>query len=106
MAHQYGQTVNGESVEERLNAAAKVFSDRDIPIVVDRQDGLPVLKILACPYPEIGEHDHEICEMEKQLFSEVVGGSVELCECRKDGDSCCTFVTNSVPKNLETGNHA
>lgn len=94
LVKEYKRFVDGDTVEERLNSAAKILAERNIPITVEENNGTPVLKILACPYPNVGEHDHDICEMEKQLFSSVVGGQVELCECRKDGDGCCTFTTN------------
>lgn len=101
LSEQYERFVDGDTVEERLNSTAKIFSDRDIPITVEEKDGLPVLKILACPYPDVGDNAHDICEMEKQLFSKVVGEEVVLCECRKEGDACCTYTTNKKSSNFE-----
>ena len=97
LSEQYDPFVDGQSIEERLNSTAKILADRDVPILVEDNNGLPVLKILACPYPDVGlvgERDHDICEMEKQMFSKVLGEPVELRECRKDGDGCCTFVAS------------
>ncbi|MCH2183406.1 MAG: MarR family transcriptional regulator [Mariniblastus sp.] len=91
MADGYARRVVGESVEERLQSAAEIFVERDIPITVEKVEGLPVLRVLQCPYPDLAKEDHRVCEMEKQLFSQVIGGPVDLCQCRHQGDSCCTF---------------
>ena len=91
MADGYARRVVGESVEERLQSAAQIFVERDIPITVEKEEGLPVLRVLQCPYPDLAKEDHRVCEMEKQLFSQVIGGPVDLCQCRQQGDSCCTF---------------
>jgi len=91
MADGYSRRVIGDTVEERLKSAAQIFIERDIPITVEKEDGLLVLRVLQCPYPDLAKDDHRVCEMEKQLFSQVIGGPVDLCQCRNNGDSCCTF---------------
>ena len=96
LASAYASEVDGRTVEDRLNSVAKLFGQRDIPVVVEKREGLPVLKILSCPYPELADENHDFCEMEKQLFSEVIGGSFDLCQCRQDGDSCCSFQQDSA----------
>jgi predicted ArsR family transcriptional regulator len=83
--------VKGETVEERLSSVQKFFDDRKIPIAVETAGALPVLKVLECPYPDLEDKDHQFCEIEKQLFAKVIGGPVELCQCKKDGDGCCSF---------------
>lgn len=52
---------------------------------------LPVLRLYACPYPELAERDRSVCAMEKMMVSQVVGQTVRLSECRLDGATCCTF---------------
>jgi len=89
----YESEVVGETIEDRLASIQKFFDDRDIPITVEQGcDGeLPVLKVLECPYPDLEDKDHHFCEVEKQLFAKVIGAPVQLCQCQKDGDSCCSF---------------
>ena len=92
MASMYADQVEGETIEERLESLAKLFSDRKIPFAVEQQEGaLPILTALACPYPDLAEQDRSICSLEKILFSELVGERVNLNKCRLDGESCCTF---------------
>ena len=103
MANGYANRVVGDSVEERLNSAAQIFAERDIAITVEKtdEDSLPVLRVLQCPYPDLAKDDHRVCEMEKQLFSEVIGGPVDLCQCRHEGDTCCTFQAEQSYESVE-----
>lgn len=94
----YDQQVSGDTVEERLESVGSFFSDRNIPISVDQNNGLPVLQVLECPYPDLEDNDHQFCEIEKQLFAKVIGSPVRLCRCRKDGDGCCTFESIETPE--------
>jgi predicted ArsR family transcriptional regulator len=91
MAGMYGDSISGESTAERMQSVADVFSNRDVPFVVEQSGELPVLTALACPYPELAEQDRGICAMERLLFSELVGRNVRLTDCRLEGDTCCRF---------------
>ena len=90
----YESEVIGETVEDRLVSIQKYFDDRGVPIVIENNasDGqLPVLRVLECPYPGLEDQDNHFCELEKRLFAKVIGSPVQLCQCQKDGDSCCSF---------------
>jgi predicted ArsR family transcriptional regulator len=94
LAELYANQVDGDSVQEKLEALAEIFNDRRVPFIVEPADAsrqLPVLTALACPYPELAEKDRSVCAMERLLFAEVLGESVKLSKCRLDGDSCCSF---------------
>ena len=91
LADMYADVVQGESMEERLAALTDLFADRRLPLHVDQSGDLPVLSVEVCPYPEIADHDRSVCSMEKMLFSEILGESVRLAECRLDGACNCTF---------------
>jgi predicted ArsR family transcriptional regulator len=76
-----------------MRAIAHVFGDREIPCEVSESDDqkLPILNVLACPYPVLAEQDRGICAMERMLFSELIGTNVRLAQCRLDGGGCCSF---------------
>jgi len=95
LAEMYTDQVQGEDMSQRLNALTDLFADRRLPIHVDLSGELPVLNVEACPYPEIAEYDRSVCSMEKMLFSEILGESVRLAECRLDGACNCTFEVTS-----------
>jgi len=120
MAGLYERQIHGTTAEERMRSVAEVFSQRDVPLVVEFGGGaaagaaastshaiqcedseaakttkspgsLPILTALACPYPDLAEQDRGICAVERMMFSELVGHDVRLAECRLDGDQCCRF---------------
>ena len=91
MADDYGQLIEGTTVTERMQSLARLMGEREIPFTVDEAEGLPVLTVLACPYPELAEQDRSICAMEKMMFSQALGEDVRLGSCRLDGAHCCTF---------------
>ena len=96
----YGDKIQGETIAERLDQFGDLLSERELPFSVSEEGDLPVLTMLACPYPGLAEQDRSVCSMERMLLSEVLGRSVALTECRLDGDRCCTF---EVKEQMETG---
>lgn len=91
----YRDRIEGESLEERMESLAELFSSRQMPFSVEKtsEGELPVLKALACPYPDLADQDKTICSMERMLFSELLGEPVRLSNCRLDGGGshCCSF---------------
>ena len=87
----YGDQVQAETIAERLDQFGELLTDRELPFSVSEERGLPVLTMLACPYPGLAEQDRSICTMERMMLADVLGSSVALTECRLDGDCCCTF---------------
>jgi predicted ArsR family transcriptional regulator len=98
MAAMYGPQVKGRSTADRMESVSRIFADRDVPFAVEESGSLPVLTALACPYPELAEHDRGICALERMVFSELVGSGLRLADCRLDGDPCCRFETRSQPE--------
>lgn len=94
MAGMYREQVTGTTTTERLHDISRIFSQRDVPFEVDSTGSLPVLKALACPYPDLAEQDRGICALEKMMISELAGSGLKLASCRLDGDTCCRFESN------------
>ena len=91
LANRYKDSIQGNTVNQRLTSLVGLLGDREIPFEFNDSGKLPVLTALACPYPDLAEQDRSICAMEKLLFSELLGDTVQLTSCRLDGASCCTF---------------
>jgi predicted ArsR family transcriptional regulator len=91
LAAMYSAKVHGNNTTEKMASLAEMFADRRIPIEVNQHGELPVLTVVACPYPELAEQDRGVCSMEKQMFAELLGENVHLSQCRLDGGNCCTF---------------
>ncbi len=90
--------LQGDTLEEKMHRLADLMQERNIPFEVDTSGELPVLTAVACPYPELVEHDKSICAMERMLFSEVLGETMRLTDCRPHGDSCCSFEPSNSPR--------
>jgi predicted ArsR family transcriptional regulator len=98
LAHLYAGDIQGESVLERMNSLAVLFSERRLPVKIETiSDECLQIRVEACPYPELAEQDRGVCSMERLLFSAMIGETLQLTNCRLDGDCDCTFQV-SKPK--------
>ena len=98
LATDFDDLIDGESTEQRLHSLAHLMGQRNIPVSVESKDGQPMLKILACPFPDLTDNNRDLCEMEQKLISKVIGGTLERCQCAKDGDNCCSYQTKTIAK--------
>jgi predicted ArsR family transcriptional regulator len=95
LAKGYASQINGTSPSERLQSLADLLKQRRIPVSVDTSGDHTTLTTHACPYPGLAEKDSSVCQMEKMMFSELIGSEVELTQCRRDGGGECRFETGS-----------
>ena len=93
LAAGYADQIEGATPAERLESLAKLLVQRRIPASVERSARLPALTTHACPYPRLAEEDPSICQMEKMLFSQLVGDELHLTRCRLEGGGECRFQT-------------
>lgn len=91
LSESYSRAIQGGTLAERMESLAKLFSSKQIPFEVDRSGGLPVLRAIACPYPDLAEQDRTVCSMERMLFADLLGEGIKLTDCRLEGGSCCKF---------------
>lgn len=96
LADRYAGQVDGEGVVERMRRLIQVMGEREVPVEVEESGGLPVLTMLACPYPTLAEQDRTVCALEKLMLSEVLGQDVRLSDYRHNGDACCTFTPSKA----------
>lgn len=90
----YAREIRGKTTVERMRSLSALLSERRVPFSVEpspKTDDIPMLVAHACPYPELAEEDRQICDLEKTLFSELLGRPVELTQCRLDGGVSCQF---------------
>lgn len=95
MVERFGHDVHGDSLPLRMNRlrTALVEHGFDVEVETDRSDDslLPILRENSCPYHDLAHDDPAICELEQQVFSEILGADVALTSCCRDGHSCCEF---------------
>jgi predicted ArsR family transcriptional regulator len=93
LASGYADQIQGETPTERMESLAKLLQQRQIPVSVsvESKDQGAILTEHACPYPKLAEQDQGVCNMERMMFSELLGQNVELTQCRLQGGSECRF---------------
>lgn len=94
LAKVYAGQMTGESLADRMKCIAGLFGERNVPMDVSIQNGLPVLNVLNCPYPELADRDRGICAVEQMLFERLLETDVRLSQDRFCGHPCCQFAVN------------
>jgi DeoR family transcriptional regulator, suf operon transcriptional repressor len=94
LAVMYSDKIQGQNLQEKMQALSDLFAERRVPMDVQQEDSLPVLTTTACPYPDLAEKDRSICSVEQMMYSELLGADVQLSSCRLDGAECCSFQSN------------
>ncbi len=96
LASGYAAQIQGGTPQERLKSLAELLNQRRIPATVgSTASKQSTLTAHACPYPNLAEEDKNICQMEKMMFSELIGSELELTQCRLNGGGDCRFETGS-----------
>jgi DeoR family transcriptional regulator, suf operon transcriptional repressor len=96
LASGYAAQIQGNTPEERLKSLGELLNQRRIPVTVGTTaSNHSSLTTHACPYPNLAEEDRSICQMEKMLFSDLIGNEMELTQCRLNGGGECRFETGS-----------
>ena len=58
---------------------------------IDHSQELPILRETNCPYLELAETDSGICELECDVFADVLHAEVHRTTHCLDGSYCCEF---------------
>jgi DeoR family transcriptional regulator, suf operon transcriptional repressor len=87
----YADQIRGDTPAERMQSLADLLAQRRIPVSVEESSRGTVLTQHACPYPNLAEQDRGVCDMERMMFSELLGQPVELIQSRLHGGSECRF---------------
>ncbi len=93
MGRIFGEHVPDGTLEVRMKYLANEMSSRRIPTSFGSSEGLPILEVHVCPYPDMAysDLDRNLCALERQVFSEALGQDLELSHCKLDGHHCCQF---------------
>jgi predicted ArsR family transcriptional regulator len=91
LVRRYGNAVQGGSLNERFGELKSALAERGFRVEVETQGLFPVLRETNCPYHELAQRDSGICELEQQVFEQVLGTPLKLVSCCRDGHGCCEF---------------
>ena len=98
LAEKYSQSVRSIQPFERIDEFAEVLNldgvlaDVLYPSEHNEDGDRVILKTYNCPDHELAQEHREICDMDQQMISQVVGSDVDLTECMMDGHTGCSFV--------------
>ncbi len=98
MVRRYGANMDGETLAERVDQLQEALSQRGFSVEVDTRDGLPILRESNCPYHELATMDRGICELEQEVFQQVLRAPMALTQCCLDGHTCCEFQPRRIPE--------
>ena len=96
MVQRYGRTDRSRTLMDRLRQLQTSLTDRGFDVEIDDSGDLPILRENSCPYQELAASDAGICELEQEVFAEVLGTKVALTKCCRDGHHCCEFQPETV----------
>ncbi len=91
MVKQYGTNVHGDVLSTRFAQLGTALAARGFSVEIDASETLPILRENHCPYHDLAVHDSGICELEQQVFEQVLGIPLTLASCCRNGDHCCEF---------------
>jgi predicted ArsR family transcriptional regulator len=81
----------GSSVQEKIDNLVELLGAKGFLAHWEELNGDFVLKEYNCPYQHVRQHHPEICEMDKQIISNILHAPVDLDTCIAHGDDCCTY---------------
>lgn len=90
MVQRFG-TMDGMQLAERLRRLTSGLVSHGYDVEVSGGAGLPILREHSCPYQELADEDRGICELEQEVFEQVLGVPVRLTQCCMDGHRGCEF---------------
>jgi predicted ArsR family transcriptional regulator len=96
LAARFGQAASAGLLSERLAQLRLAMSERGYDVELDTREGLPILRENNCPYLELAANDRGICELEQEVFEQVLGAPVRLAHCCQDSHHCCEFEVSTT----------
>ena len=76
---------------ERLRRLADMLSQEGVLAETSGSQNDLRLSVFTCPYRSLAHEHREVCEMERETFSDLLGGAVERNQCVLDGHERCEF---------------
>jgi predicted ArsR family transcriptional regulator len=100
-AKRLGAGVHGDTILERLDQLKGSLEQRGFHVQVEATaDGSAVLREQHCPYHELAIADRRICDLEQQVFEQILGAPLQILQSCRDGASCCEFRIQSPSADL------
>lgn len=99
IASQYGQRLEGKSLQERVSAVVDILqAESGFAEWHKLEEGFEILGY-NCAYRRVAESQDEVCVWHLELLSQLLGGRVQAAEVQSHGADCCRFIveTRALP---------
>lgn len=97
LAVQYSRQIKGDALGDRIGELSVLLDRRGIRADIEDANGVIILHEYNCPYHDLSSVHRDVCEMERDTFSQVLGADVTLGNCIHDGHNSCQFVVGAIP---------
>ena len=91
LVREYGRISVSGSLPDRMQQLRDQLNDHGFDVEFDGAGQLPVLRENSCPYQDLATIDQTICEMEVDVFRQILNADVELTQCCLEGHGPCEF---------------
>jgi predicted ArsR family transcriptional regulator len=92
MADYYSAQITATKPQERLRQLLAIFAaEGGISDLTEESEGRWTLHRRSCPFCGMADKRHNVCNVDQDMISEIVGHAVRRTACRGAGAPCCTF---------------
>lgn len=95
LAGQYRRQIRSEAMGDRVRELSHLLDRRGIRVNLEQGDGVLILREYNCPYHDLASVHRDVCEMERDVFSQALDADVALVDCIQDGHHSCQFVVSN-----------
>ena len=96
------QQVGSGPPKKRLQRLARFLAQQGDLVQTGRTKKGLRLTLHRCPYGLLADQHEEICRMEHEMFSELIGATARLEKSWENGQRCCEFTISSASDNAGT----
>lgn len=92
LAEHYNRQVTAKRPRDRLRQLIELLTAEGALIeIVEDDRGRLVLHRRSCPFISMVDDQRNVCHIDREVLSRVVGRPVHRTACRHEGAPCCTF---------------
>ena len=98
LAEHYLKDIDSDDPEERMRGINDLLAGEGVLVDIEKTNGQVSLHKRSCPFFGMFDERRNVCCIDEQILSRVVGKPVKRIACRHDGDPCCIFAIDSLDK--------
>ncbi len=91
LAEQYRRRITSGEPKERLQQLVDLMAEEGGLVETSTEDGQMVMLKRSCPFISMLDEKRNICTLDEEMISAIVGQSVKRIAYRHEGAPCCTF---------------